>query len=113
MSGVIYKYTCPMYNHSYIGSTKRYWEKRLEEHSHVSALTGKPLNGMQMYAPLQHLRTGSCMVRISRDDFEIIGREKKPIRTQAKGEYLHHTAEACLEQQHYECALALVFAMNS
>ena len=78
MSGVIYKYTCPVCNHSYIGSTKRYWEKRLEEHSHVSALTGKPLNGMQIYAPMQHLRTGSCMVRISRDDFEIIGREKTP-----------------------------------
>ena len=79
MSGVIYKYTCAGCNLSYIGSTKRYWEKRLEEHLHISALTGKKLNGMQIFAPMQHAKSNSCEVTsYSRDDFTIIGREKNP-----------------------------------
>merc|ERR1719447_910405 len=57
MSGVIYKYTCANCNVSYIGCTKRYWEKRLEEHTHISALTGGPLSGLQIFAPHQHVRT--------------------------------------------------------
>ena len=84
VSGVIYKYTCPECNLSYIGSTKRYWEKRLEEHRHVSALTGKPLTGVQIFAPMQHLRSGSCMVKITRDDFTFIGREANPYVLQVK-----------------------------
>ena len=79
MSGVIYKYTCAECNLSYIGSTKRYWEKRLEEHLHISALTGKKLNGMQIFSPMQHVRLSSCKVEsFSRDDFSIIGRENIP-----------------------------------
>ena len=30
----------------FIGKKTRFWEKRLEEHLHVSALTGKPLSGL-------------------------------------------------------------------
>ncbi len=88
MSGVVYKFTCAGCNSSYIGSTKRYWEKRLEEHLHISALTGKPLNGLQMFAPLHHVR--SCEgfpcegARISRDNFTIIGRETNPYLLQVK-----------------------------
>ena len=77
LSGVIYKYTCAECNLSYIGCTKRFWEKRLEEHLHVSALTGKPLSGCTIYAPLQHVRSDSCPAKkISREDFSIIGNEK-------------------------------------
>ena len=79
MSGVIYKYTCAGCNLSYIGSTKRYWEKRLEEHLHISALTGKKRNGMQIYPPMQHVHSDSCQVTsYSRDDFSIIGHESIP-----------------------------------
>ena len=79
MSGVIYKYTCAECNLSYIGSTKRYWEKRLEEHIHRSALTGKRLHGMQVFAPMQHMRSDSCSASsMSRDEFSIIGREQNP-----------------------------------
>ena len=75
-SGVIYKYTCATCNRCYIGSSKRFWEKRLEEHIHLSALTGKRLNGLQVYAPLQHVKlTDDCEEEsISRDDFKIISR---------------------------------------
>ena len=74
MSGVIYKYTCAGCNLSYIGCTKRYWEKRLEEHSHISARTGKPLSGLQIFAPLQHVKSNCCSARsVTRDDFEIMG----------------------------------------
>ena len=76
MSGVIYKYTCAGCNLSYIGSTKRYWEKRLEEHTHISARTGKPLRGVQIYPPLQHVKSNCCSARsVAREDFTIIGRE--------------------------------------
>jgi hypothetical protein len=85
MSGVIYKFTCAGCNSSYIGSTKRFWEKRLEEHLHVSALTGKSLNGMQVFAPMQHVKSGCCPVHsYSRDNFSIIGREKNPYLLQVK-----------------------------
>ena len=75
-SGVIYKYTCTMCNHSYVGCTKRYWEKRLEEHLHISALTGKPLSGLQVFAPLNHVRSKHLSNRITKDEFSIIGHEK-------------------------------------
>ena len=52
LSGVIYKFTCAKCNLSYVGCTKRYWEERLEEHTHLSALTGKPLTGGQIYATM-------------------------------------------------------------
>ena len=85
MSGVIYKYTCAGCKLSYIGSTKRFWEKRLEEHLHISALTGKRLHSMQMFAPMQHVKSGACSVdTFSRDDFSIIGREKNPHILQVK-----------------------------
>ena len=42
LAGVIYKYTCAKCKLCYIGCTKRYWEKRLEEHLHVSALQVSP-----------------------------------------------------------------------
>ena len=76
-SGVIYKYNCANCKVSYIGCTKRYWEKRLEEHTHVSSLTGKPLSGGQIFAPQQHVRAEKCSSspHVQRDNFEIIGRE--------------------------------------
>ena len=43
ISGVVYKYTCAKCKLSYIGYTARYWEKRLEEHTHISSRTGKRL----------------------------------------------------------------------
>ena len=85
MSGVIYKYTCAGCNLSYIGCTKRYWEKRLEEHSHISARTGGPLSGLQIFAPLQHVKSNCCSARsVTRDDFEIIGRESDSYLLQVK-----------------------------
>ena len=85
MSGVIYKYKCATCNRSYIGCTKRFWEKRLEEHLQVSALTGKQLNGLQTYAPLDHVRSDSCTEReISRENFSIIGRENDKYLLQLK-----------------------------
>ena len=85
MSGVIYHYTCAACNRSYIGSTKRYWEKRLEEHSHISARTGQPLSGLIVYAPLQHVKSDDCAARsVKREDFTIIGRENDPYLLQVK-----------------------------
>ena len=87
VSGVIYKYTCAHCNVSYIGCTARYWEKRLEEHTHLSALTGKPLSGVQVFAPLQHVKSAKCNPegpKVSRDDFEIIGYEKDRFLLQVK-----------------------------
>ena len=85
MSGVIYKYTCAECNLCYIGSTKRYWEKRLEEHTHRSALTGKKLSGVQVYAPMQHMRSDSCCRdSMSREEFTIIGQEKNPYLLKVK-----------------------------
>lgn len=93
MSGVIYKYTCAKCNLSYIGCTKRFWEKRLEEHVHVSALTGKPLNGMQVFAPMQHVRSNDCPERkITRQDFSIIGHDKDKYLVQLKESILISTS---------------------
>ena len=73
-SGLIYQFKCAKCNLSYVGSTWRFWERRLQEHLHISALTGKPLSGCQIYAPMQHAR--SCEYHLKRDDFTIIGSEK-------------------------------------
>ena len=74
LSGIIYEYKCPRCISRYIGSTYRYWEKRLEEHLHISSITGKPLKGLQSFAPLHHAK-GKCCINSS-DDFCIIGKEK-------------------------------------
>ena len=70
----MYQFKCAKCNLSYVGSTWRFWERRLQEHLHISALTGKPLSGGQIYAPMQHART--CQYHLKRDDFSIIGSEK-------------------------------------
>ena len=44
----------------------------------MSALTGNPLNGQQIFTPMQHLKVGPCKVKIARDNFEIIGHENHP-----------------------------------
>ena len=71
-----------------MGCTKRYWEKRLEEHTHISAHTGEPLNGQQVFTPKKHQRTckgkTSGFSDVSRNDFKIIGREKDPYLLQVK-----------------------------
>ena len=73
-SGVIYHFKCAKCNLSYVGCTWRFWETRLQEHLHISALTGKPLSGCQIFAPMQHAR--ACQYHLKRDDFTIIGSEK-------------------------------------
>ena len=85
--GVIYKYNCANCKVSYIGCTKRYWEKRLEEHTHVSSLTGKPLSGGQIFAPQQHVRAEKCSSspHVQRDNFEIIGRENNSYKPKLNG----------------------------
>ena len=75
LSGIIYEYKCPRCNSRYIGSTYKYWEKRLEEHLHMSALTDKPLNGLQSFAPMLHAKGIYC-INSSSDDFRIIGKDK-------------------------------------
>ena len=67
LSGVIYEYKCLRCNSKYISSTYRYWEKRLEEHLHMSALTGKPLKGIQYFAPMLHAKD-KCSINTSSDE---------------------------------------------
>ena len=107
VSGIIYKFTCAECNLSYIGCTKRYWEKRLEEHLHISALTGKPLSGLQIFAPMQHVRSGTCIARPTRDDFTIIGREKNPYVLQVKESILISTSKPALNNNNTSVPLHL------
>ena len=51
------------------------WEKRLEEHLHMSALTGKPLKGLLSFAPMLHAKS-KCCTNNNSDDFCNIGKEK-------------------------------------
>ena len=81
-----FKKSMPKYSQIIHQCTKRYWEKRLEEHTHISALTGGPLSGLQIYAPHQHVRTAKCSpsARVHREDFEFIGRESNNYLLQVK-----------------------------
>ena len=92
MIGVIYNFTCAKCNLSYVGCTKRFWETRLQEHTHISGLTGKPLSGMQMFAPMQHVRAG-CHVKVNRDNFQIIGHEKDKYLVQLKESIIINTSK--------------------
>ena len=75
LSGVIYEYKCPGCSSRYIGSTHGYWEKRLEEHLHMSPLTGKPLKGLQPFAPMLHAKE-KCCINNSIEFIRIIGNQK-------------------------------------
>ena len=75
LSGVIYEYKCLRCNFRYIGSTYRYWEKRLEGHLHMSALTGKPCKGLQSFALMLQAKEKHCISNRS-NDFRIAGKEK-------------------------------------
>ena len=108
MSGVIYRYTCAECNLSYVGCTKRFWEKRLEEHICVSALTGKPLKPQQIFTPMQHVRSSCCSARkISRDDFSIIGHEKDPYLVKLKESIIIATSKPQLNGRETSVPLAL------
>ena len=75
VSGVIYEYKCPRCNSRYIGSTYRYWGQRLEAYLHMSTLTGKPIKGLQLFAPMLHAKV-KCSINNISNDFRIIGKEK-------------------------------------
>ena len=62
-------------NLSYIGSSYKYWEKRLEGHLHMSALTGKPCKGLQSFALMLQAKEKRCISNRS-NDFRIAGKEK-------------------------------------
>ena len=97
LSGVVYKYTCAECKLCYIGSTKRFWEERLQEHLHISALSGKPLSGLQIFTPMQHVRsTSCCATKISRDDFSIVCYEKDKYLVQLKESILIKTTRPAL-----------------
>ena len=106
LSGVIYQYTCPKCNLRYVGCTKRYWEKRLEEHAHLSALTGKPLHGVKIYAPMQHVRN-ECHVKVFRDNFKILGCEKDRYLLKVKESILISTTRPKLNGSITSVPLAL------
>ena len=89
ISGVVYKYKCSKCNLSYLGSTYRYFEKRLEEHLHISALTGKPLTGLQFWTPMDHAR--KCGINNTRDDFTIVCHEKNRYLVRLKESILIHS----------------------
>ena len=87
-----------------IGCTSRYWEKRLAEHTHRSALTGKPLSGAQVFAPLQHVKSEKCNPAgpiVTRDDFEIIGHDKDRYLLQVKESLLIKEGEQLLKPKCY------------
>ena len=90
LSGVIYECKCPRCSSRYIGSTYRYWEKRLEEHLHMSALMSKPLKGLQSFAPMLHGKS-KCCINNSSDDFCVIGKEKDRHLIRPKGSiFINH-----------------------
>ena len=47
----------------------------MEKYLHMSALTSKPLKGLQSFASMLHAKD-KCCINNSSDDFRIIGKEK-------------------------------------
>ena len=111
LSGILYKYTCAKCKLCYIGCTKRFWEKRLEEHTHVSALTGNPLQGQQIFTPMSHARSCCPGRKISRQDFEVIGQEKDNYLLLLKESILISTSKPPLNGKKNKCAFKLVCAI--
>ena len=70
--------------------------------------TGKPLNGMQVFTPLQHVRSNSCTeTKISRENFQIIGHEKDKYLVQLKESILISTSRPQLNGNLYSVPLSL------
>ena len=69
-------------------------------------MTGKPLHGMQIFAPMQHVRAG-CHVPVTRDDFEIIGYEKDRYLVQLKESIIISTTRPKLNGNQTSVPLAL------
>ena len=90
LSHVLYRYKCSRCSSTYIGKTKRYWEKRLEEHLSISSLTGKPLKCFKMWPPKEH--DVKCSCSISRENFSIIGGDQN--------DFLLRVKESLLIYQH-------------
>ena len=61
LSGVIYEYKYPRCSSRYISWINRYWEKRVEEHLHMSDLTGKSLKGLQSFFPMLHAEKNAVL----------------------------------------------------
>ena len=73
-SGVVYKYKCGRCNSSYIGKTFRHLVKRIEEHTSISALTGKSLKCFKCTPPREHLLT--CNTVNTKENFQVLTNEK-------------------------------------
>ena len=106
LSGAIYEYKCPRGNSRYIGSTYRYWEKILEEHLHMSALTGRPLKGLQSFAPMLHSKGKCCINNIS-DDFRITDKEKERHLIRLKESIFINHFKPSLNTKEYNAELVL------
>ena len=106
ISGVVYKYLCNRCNSVYIGKTKRYWEKRLEEHLSVSALTGKPMKTHQVWPPMEHSKSceGSTLAR---ERFSIVGREKQDYLLKIQESIKIYQCNPALNKQHESTKLYL------
>ena len=72
VSNVIYSYTCPSCNASYIGETERHSKIRWGEHLGVSCFTNKPVIGTDT-AVKEHISQCKCNSNFS--NFRIIGSE--------------------------------------
>ena len=56
-----------------------YSHPKQSEPSHSNITNLNPLTGVQVFAPMQHIKSGACPVNsYSRDNFTIIGREANP-----------------------------------
>lgn len=75
LSGVVYKYTCSRCKSTYIGKTKRHTHHRFCEHAGISPLTGKQVKKTLKNATTVRDHMLTCDTVVSKDNFEIIGRD--------------------------------------
>ena len=74
-SGLVYKYSCPICQQAYVGSTKKTLLSRIHEHKGISLRTGRPLSSPLFSSIRQHLERCDDS-SINTEDFEILYRGK-------------------------------------
>ena len=109
---ILYKFTCRMCNHTYIGKCKRQYQVRRYEHLNISYKTEKPYSYNKKTASAVSLHINSLNHKATDCDFKIIGRASNDYYLKIQESLLIHKEKPVLNKTVFSVPLYLFSNLN-